>query len=146
MAATLTAPGLYCESIGFDQTHFLDGARVATGRSAAGAFSNRGWFPPRVSWRQFGGMACTIGVLFHLRQNRHDAQAARQLFALGSATHATYSACEFVYLLERRITITPDGGEPAAVNAGDAFVVAADFMGTWKIEEKFRKYFDFRLK
>lgn len=60
--------------------------------------------------------------------------------------HATYSAYEFVYLLEGRITITPDGGKPVTVKAGDAFVIEADFKGTWKIEENVRKYFDFRLK
>ncbi len=60
--------------------------------------------------------------------------------------HATYTAYEFVYLLEGRITITPDGGTPVTMKAGDAFVVEADFKGTWKIEENVRKYFDFRLK
>jgi uncharacterized cupin superfamily protein len=31
------------------------------------------------------------------------------------------------------------------VQAGDAFVVEADFKGTWKIEEAVRKHFDFKL-
>jgi len=60
--------------------------------------------------------------------------------------HATYSAYEFVHLIEGRIVITPDGGTPVTVVAGDAFVVEKDFRGTWKIEEKVRKHFDFRLK
>lgn len=60
--------------------------------------------------------------------------------------HATYTAYEFVVLIEGRIVITPDGGTPVTVKAGDAFVVEANFKGTWKIEEKVRKHFDFRLK
>jgi hypothetical protein len=60
--------------------------------------------------------------------------------------HATYTAYEYVVLIEGRITITPDGGTPVTVVAGDAFVVEKDFKGTWVIEEKVRKHFDFRLK
>jgi len=60
--------------------------------------------------------------------------------------HATYSGYEFVHLIKGRITITPDGGTPVTVTAGDAFVVEADFKGTWKIEEPVRKHFDIKLK
>jgi len=59
--------------------------------------------------------------------------------------HATYSAYEFVHLIAGRIVITPDGGTPVTVVAGDAFVVEADFKGTWKIEEAVRKHFDIKL-
>jgi uncharacterized protein len=59
--------------------------------------------------------------------------------------HATYSAYEFVHLIAGRIVITPDGGTPVTVVAGDAFVVEKDFKGTWKIEEHVRKHFDFRI-
>ncbi len=59
--------------------------------------------------------------------------------------HATYTAYEFVHLISGRIVITPDGGTPVTVVAGDAFVVEKDFKGTWKIEEYVRKHFDFRL-
>ena len=44
-----------------------------------------------------------------------------------------------------RIVITPDGGTPVIVQAGDAFVVEADFKGTWKIEQAVRKHFDILL-
>jgi len=60
--------------------------------------------------------------------------------------HATYSAYEYVVLIAGRITITPDGGTPVTVKAGDAFVVEHDFKGTWTIEEDVRKHFDVRLK
>ncbi|MCB2135571.1 MAG: cupin domain-containing protein [Rhodobacteraceae bacterium] len=59
--------------------------------------------------------------------------------------HATYTAYEYVVLIKGRITITPDGGKPVTVTAGDAFVVEKDFKGTWTIEEDVRKHFDFRL-
>jgi uncharacterized protein len=59
--------------------------------------------------------------------------------------HATYSAYEFVHVIEGKMTITPDGGTPVHIKAGDAFVVEADFKGLWKIEETIRKHFDFKL-
>ncbi|MGB8814179.1 MAG: cupin domain-containing protein [Paracoccaceae bacterium] len=59
--------------------------------------------------------------------------------------HATYTAYEFVHMLAGRIVITPDGGTPVTVQAGDAFVVEANFKGTWKIEEAVRKHFDFKV-
>jgi len=59
--------------------------------------------------------------------------------------HATYTAYEYVVLITGRITITPDGGTPVTVSAGDAFVVEKDFVGTWTIHEHVRKHFDFRL-
>jgi uncharacterized protein len=57
--------------------------------------------------------------------------------------HATYTAYEYVVLIAGRIVITPDGGVPVTVEAGDAFVVEKDFKGTWVIEENVRKHFDF---
>lgn len=57
--------------------------------------------------------------------------------------HATYTAYEYVVLIAGRIVITPDGGVPVTVQAGDAFVVEKDFKGTWRIEEDVRKHFDF---
>lgn len=59
--------------------------------------------------------------------------------------HATYGAAEFVHLIAGRIVITPDGGLPVTVSAGDAFVVDADFKGTWEVTEPVRKHFSFRL-
>lgn len=59
--------------------------------------------------------------------------------------HATYTAYEFVHLIAGRIVITPDGGTPVTVVAGDAFAVEKDFKGIWKIEEAVRKHFDFKL-
>jgi uncharacterized protein len=55
--------------------------------------------------------------------------------------HATYTDYEFVHMIAGRIVITPDGGEPVEVGPGDAFVVEADFKGTWKIVEPVTKHF-----
>ncbi|MBL8576404.1 MAG: cupin domain-containing protein [Mesorhizobium sp.] len=55
--------------------------------------------------------------------------------------HATYTDYEFVHIIAGRIIITPDGGKPVEVGPGDAFVVEADFKGTWKIVEPVTKHF-----
>ena len=55
--------------------------------------------------------------------------------------HATYTDYEFVHLIKGRIIITQDGGEPVEVGPGDAFVVEADFKGTWQIVEPVTKHF-----
>ena len=60
--------------------------------------------------------------------------------------HASYSAWEFVHMIAGRIVITPDGGAPVTVQAGDAFVVEAEFRGTWEIIEPVRKHFAARVK
>jgi len=60
--------------------------------------------------------------------------------------HATYSAPEFVHMIEGEITITPDGGKPVKVGPGDAFVVEKDFVGTWTIEKEVFKHFSIKLK
>ncbi len=49
-------------------------------------------------------------------------------------------------MIEGEITITPDGGQPVTVRAGDAFVVEADFRGTWVIEKEVFKHFSIKLK
>jgi uncharacterized cupin superfamily protein len=60
--------------------------------------------------------------------------------------HVTSTLYEFVHLIEGRITITEDGGEPVTMGPGDAFVVQAGFRGVWRIEEPVRKHFAIRLK
>lgn len=59
---------------------------------------------------------------------------------------AEYKGFEFVHLLAGKITITPDGGSPVQMSAGDAFVVEPGFAGTWVIEEPVRKHFTARIK
>jgi uncharacterized protein len=59
--------------------------------------------------------------------------------------HATYDAYEFCHLIAGRMTITPDGGAPVQISAGQAFVIEKDFVGTWDIHETVKKHFCFRL-
>ncbi|MBR9885428.1 MAG: DUF861 domain-containing protein [Oceanospirillales bacterium] len=60
--------------------------------------------------------------------------------------HAKYASWEFVHLIEGSAIITPDGGEPVEVGPGDAFVIEADFVGTWQITAPILKHFTIRLK
>lgn len=48
---------------------------------------------------------------------------------------------EFVYILSGRMTVTPDGGEPLEINAGDTAVFPNGWAGTWQIHETIRKVF-----
>lgn len=66
--------------------------------------------------------------------------------ATAGTYHATYEAYEFVHLIRGSITITPDGGKPVKVKAGDAFVIEPGFKGKWKITKKVFKHFDIKLK
>ncbi len=79
----------------------------------------------------------------------HTSEDSKMMSGYWEATpgtyHATYTDYEFVHVIEGKMTITPDGGTPVHIKAGDAFVVEANFKGTWKIEETIRKHFDFKL-
>jgi uncharacterized protein len=59
--------------------------------------------------------------------------------------HATYTDLEFVHMIEGEIVITPDGGAPVTVTAGDAFVVEKDFVGTWEIKKEVFKHFTIKV-
>jgi uncharacterized protein len=48
---------------------------------------------------------------------------------------------EFVQILSGRMTVTPDGGEPLEIGAGDTAFFAAGWAGTWDIHETIRKVF-----
>jgi uncharacterized cupin superfamily protein len=48
---------------------------------------------------------------------------------------------EVIYLLSGRMTVTPDGGEPADVGAGDIAVFPTGWKGTWDIHETVRKVY-----
>ena len=52
-----------------------------------------------------------------------------------------YNEHELCHMLEGRILIREDGGEPVEVRAGDSFVVPAGFSGTWQVLERARKLY-----
>lgn len=60
--------------------------------------------------------------------------------------HTSYAAWEFVHMIAGKVIITPEGGEPQTYQAGDAFMVEADFVGTWEITETVFKHFAIKLK
>ncbi|MDP3981567.1 MAG: cupin domain-containing protein [Chlamydiota bacterium] len=56
----------------------------------------------------------------------------------------TYDSSETCYILEGKITVTPDGGKPVDINAGDLVVFHKGLSCTWKIKENVRKHYQFR--
>lgn len=56
-----------------------------------------------------------------------------------------YGAWEYCHFLEGRCIITPEGGAPIELSAGDVFIVEPGLKGTWEVVETVRKYYVFRL-
>jgi uncharacterized cupin superfamily protein len=55
----------------------------------------------------------------------------------------SYSSKESCYILEGRVTVTPDGGEPVTFGAGDFVVFPEGMDCTWEIHEDVRKHYNF---
>lgn len=56
-----------------------------------------------------------------------------------------YKDWEYCHFLEGRCIITPEGGRPVELKAGDVFVVEPGLKGTWEVVETVRKYYVFAL-
>jgi uncharacterized cupin superfamily protein len=56
-------------------------------------------------------------------------------------SHWTLETNEVIYLVAGRMTVTPDGGEPAEIRAGDVAVFPLGWTGTWDIHETVRKVY-----
>jgi len=56
----------------------------------------------------------------------------------------TYDKIEVCYLLEGRVTVTPDGGEPVEFGEGDLVNFPAGLSCTWEIHEPVRKHYMFK--
>lgn len=54
-----------------------------------------------------------------------------------------YTKWEYCDFREGYCILTPEGGAPIHLKAGDIFVVEAGFRGTWEVVETVRKYFVF---
>jgi uncharacterized protein len=48
---------------------------------------------------------------------------------------------EFVQILTGSMTVTPDGGEPQKIGAGDVAVFPRGWSGSWEIHETIRKVY-----
>jgi len=55
----------------------------------------------------------------------------------------TYDSAETCYFLEGDVVVTPDGGEPVAMGAGDLVTFPAGMRCTWDIREDVRKHYRF---
>ena len=48
---------------------------------------------------------------------------------------------EVIHLVAGRMTVTPDGGEPTVISAGDVAIFPRGWAGTWEIHEPVRKVY-----
>ncbi len=55
----------------------------------------------------------------------------------------TYEDAETCYFLEGDVVVTPAGGEPVEVGAGDLVTFAKGMSCTWKIRKPVRKHYNF---
>jgi uncharacterized cupin superfamily protein len=53
----------------------------------------------------------------------------------------SYDTEETCYFLEGDVVVTPDGGDPVAMGAGDLVTFPAGMSCTWKILQGVRKHF-----
>ncbi|HZZ97730.1 MAG TPA: cupin domain-containing protein [Jatrophihabitantaceae bacterium] len=56
-------------------------------------------------------------------------------------SHWTLETHEVIQLIAGRMTVTPDGGEPTELAAGDTAVFPRGWTGTWQIHETVRKVY-----
>ncbi len=56
----------------------------------------------------------------------------------------TYDATEMCYILEGRVTVTPEGGEPVTLGPGDLVTFAKGLACTWDIHEPVKKHYTFK--
>ena len=55
----------------------------------------------------------------------------------------SYDAQETCYLLEGRVKVTPERGEPVEFGAGDLVIFPQGMNCTWEISENVRKHYKF---
>ena len=56
----------------------------------------------------------------------------------------TYDATEVCYILEGRVTVTPEGGEAVDLSAGDLVTFTKGLKCTWEIHEAIKKHYSFK--
>jgi hypothetical protein len=54
-----------------------------------------------------------------------------------------YSSAETCYILEGHVIVTPDGGEPVEIEAGDLVTFPSGMSCCWKITKDIRKHYNF---
>jgi len=58
-----------------------------------------------------------------------------------SEYHWVYDEKEVCYLLQGKVQVTPDGGDPVSFGAGDLVTFEEGLSCTWKILEPVRKHY-----
>ena len=55
----------------------------------------------------------------------------------------TYDCAETCYVLEGEVVVTPDGGEPVEIHAGDLVIFPTGLSCTWEVRRPIRKHYNF---
>jgi uncharacterized cupin superfamily protein len=55
----------------------------------------------------------------------------------------TYDTDEVCYVLEGKVIVTPDGGQPVEIGKGDFVRFPKGMSCRWEVKEKIRKHYDF---
>jgi uncharacterized cupin superfamily protein len=53
----------------------------------------------------------------------------------------SFGTQEIAYILEGEVTVTPNGGEPVSVTAGDLVTFPAGMSCTWHVKKALRKHY-----
>ena len=56
-----------------------------------------------------------------------------------------YTEWEYFRMLSGRSVLTPDGGAPVTLQAGDSYILRPGFAGTWEVTETTTKEYVIRL-
>jgi uncharacterized cupin superfamily protein len=56
----------------------------------------------------------------------------------------TYDQTEVCYVLEGEVVVTPKGGEPVTIEAGDLVTFPAGMECVWEIKSAIRKHYTFK--
>ena len=81
----------------------------------------------------------TRGV--YLWENETDGQSVGVWECTAGPSYWKQEEHEFVHILSGSMTVTPDGGEPLTISAGDTAFFPNGWAGTWQIHETIRKVF-----
>lgn len=55
----------------------------------------------------------------------------------------SYDDPETCYILEGQVVVTPDGGKPVGIQAGDLVTFPKGMSCTWKVSKTIRKHYKF---
>jgi uncharacterized cupin superfamily protein len=71
-----------------------------------------------------------------------DGEASAGIWQCGPGpSRWTLETNEVIYLVAGRMTVTPEGGEPAGIGVGDMAVFPKGWTGTWELHETVRKVY-----